>query len=181
MGSKRRGTERKVDFIPLLADNFVELGYHHTTTAQLARRCEVRENELYRIWPSKKSMFLEAIRYVFACTLSDWTNVGYQDADDDKTLAERLISHQARNHGHRRFYRPVFSGLTEVNDADVRRELRKLYRRFHETVTEYVTSDRVNRSGERALDACMLLWGQSQWGGASLPWLVSPRRTCPNH
>lgn len=158
MKTKRKGTGRKSEFVPVLADAFIELGYQRTTTAELARRCGVRENELYRIWPSKKAMFLDAIRHIFTWTLSAWSKATTDDTDGDKTPAERLIAHQARDHGHRRFYRIVFSGLTEVNDQEVRLELKTLYERFHQTVTEYVVSDRTDRSTRYALDDRQTAW-----------------------
>ena len=48
--------ERRAEFIPILANAFAELGYRRATTAELARRCDVQENILYRLWPDKRSM-----------------------------------------------------------------------------------------------------------------------------
>ncbi len=136
MSTTRKGNERRPDFLKIIADAFIEGGYRQTTTAELARRCEVRENELYRIWPSKKEMFLESIEYIFTETQKTWEKAVLKD--DGCTSAERLLAHQARDHGHRRFYRIVFSGITEVNDPDIRLALKTLYRRFHQALSEHL-------------------------------------------
>ena len=65
MANPSKIQQRRREFTPLVAMAFIELGYRGTTTAQLARRCGVRENVLYRVWPTKKAMFLDAVEYVF--------------------------------------------------------------------------------------------------------------------
>lgn len=41
--------QRRKEFMPKVAAAFIELGYRGTTSAQLARRCGVRENVRYRV------------------------------------------------------------------------------------------------------------------------------------
>ena len=57
--------EQRKRLLPVVCEVFSELGYHRTTTAELARRCGVRENILYRLWQDKKAMFLAAIDDIF--------------------------------------------------------------------------------------------------------------------
>src|SRR5215217_6908414 len=76
-------------FTPLIATAFIELGYRGTTTAQLAERCGVRENVLYRIWPTKKAMFLDAVEHVYGATMHAWDAV-IADSSLGKTVAERI-------------------------------------------------------------------------------------------
>ncbi len=95
--AERKGTERKPDFLPLIAETFVERGYRRTTTAQLAKCCGVRENELYRIWPNKKLMFLDSIQYVFDNSVQAWSE-GIQPGSK-LTAAEQLIARQSTQRG----------------------------------------------------------------------------------
>ena len=136
----RKGTERKPDFLPLIAEAFVEKGFRRTTTAQLAERCQVRENELYRIWPNKKSMFLDSIRFVFDHVVAQWKS-GI-DLEAEATAAEQLIANQARQRGDSRLHRVIFTGLGEVDDPEIRKALKNLYQQFHKVISGYVRDHR---------------------------------------
>ena len=152
----RRGTERKPDFLPLIADAFVDKGYRRTTTAELAERCRVRENELYRIWPNKKAMFLDSIGYVFDSSVKQWAD-GI-NASSEQTAAEQLIAAQSRKRGDSRLHRIVFSGLSEVDDPDIRNALKKLYLQFHEVLAGYVREHRVQRGIKSSLSDDATAW-----------------------
>ena len=58
-----QSNEKRRQLLPVVARTFAELGYRRVTTAELAKRCNVRENILYRLWPDKKAMFVAAIDY----------------------------------------------------------------------------------------------------------------------
>jgi len=152
----RRGTERKPDFLPLIADAFVDKGYRRTTTAELAARCAVRENELYRIWPNKKAMFLESIGYVFDVSARQWAE-GI-DTDSPLTAAEQLIHSQSRKRGDTRLHRIVFSGLSEVDDPEIRNALKQLYLKFHEVLAGYVRDHRQRRNIHSPLSDDATAW-----------------------
>ena len=138
-----RGTGRSEDFLPLLAAAFVEFGYRRTTTAELARRCEVRENELYRIWPSKKQMFLAALDYVYNISVRQWRE--HVSGNGRQTAAEQILEQQARSRGDSGLHRIVFSGLSEIDDPEIRSALADHYRRFHEVLAGYIQDHRAQR------------------------------------
>ena len=139
MASPSKVEQRRKNFLPLLAAAFVELGYRGTTTAALGARCGVGENVLYRIWPSKKAMFLAAVEFVYVVTMENWKVFAAAADDDDTsaTTAQRILDHQARNHGRLRLYRIIFAGLTE-DDPDIRATLRDVYRRLHAFITRQI-------------------------------------------
>ena len=152
----RKGTGRKPDFLPLIANAFVEGGYRRTTTALLAETCGVRENELYRIWPTKKAMFLDAIQYVFDTVTADWASS--IDAANKATAAEQLIQWQSQHRGDSRLHRILFSGLSEVDDPEICKSLRALYRQFHEVLVDYVREHRQQRRIESPLGDLETAW-----------------------
>lgn len=128
--------QRRVELIPVVARAFAELGYRRTTTAELARRCNVRENVLYRLWPDKKAMFLAAIDYVYASSTAIWRKLL---ADEDgPTSAERLLEYEAEHHGEFGLYRIVFAGLSECDDPDIREALRRMYQHFQSFIVEQI-------------------------------------------
>lgn len=153
---QRRGTARKPDFLPLIAEVFVESGYRRATTAKLAELCGVRQNELYRIWPSKKAMFLEAIGYVFDVVTRNWKQ-GIRE-NIHLTAAEQLIESQMKRRGDSRLHRIIFSGLNEVDDPDICKALRTMYMQFHREIASYVRDHRQTRQLPSTLSDDAIAW-----------------------
>ena len=133
--------KRRQEFLPVLARAFSETGYRRTTTAELARRCEVPENTLYRLWPDKKQMYLASIDYLYARTVEAWT-ARLKEGGTRKSAAERLLDHEGTHYGEHGFYRIIFAGLSEIDDPDIRQALRRMYRRFHKFITEQIAEHR---------------------------------------
>lgn len=152
MANPSKVDDRRRQFTPLVATAFIELGYRDTTTAELAQRCGVRENVLYRIWPTKKAMFLDAVEYVFTATMTAWDGVSKNKALG-KTVAERILRNQADYQGRLRLYRIVFAGLTE-DDPEIKNALRDVYRRLHGFIRQQIEEHRVRyrRRGGPAAD-----------------------------
>ena len=152
MANPSKIEDRRRQFTPLVAAAFIELGYRGTTTAELAQRCGVRENVLYRIWPTKKAMFLDAVEYVFTATMNAWDGVT-RDKALGKTVAERILRNQADYQGRLRLYRIVFAGLTE-DDPEIKNALRDVYRRLHGFISQQIEGHRARyrRSGGPAAE-----------------------------
>lgn len=134
MAKQETPEQRRVRLLPILTQAFIELGFRRATTAELAARCHLRENELYRIWKNKKAMFIDAVQQVYDTTLKAWSQLSV--ADESTSMAERALAHQAINQGRMGFYRIVFAGLQETDDAEIKAALKKLYRKFHESIVE---------------------------------------------
>ncbi len=141
--------------LPIVAAAFAELGYRRATTAQLARRCGVRENILYRAWPSKKAMFLAAIDYVFESSLRRWRELLARV--EDEGAAKRVLDFESVHHGEFGLYRIVFAGLSETEDAEIRAALRTMYQRFHKFIVEQIERGGAGRQFERELAAWALV------------------------
>ncbi|NOT00822.1 MAG: TetR/AcrR family transcriptional regulator [Phycisphaerales bacterium] len=140
--------ERRRQLLPIVAKTFAELGYRRTTTAELAKRCKVRENILYRLWRDKKAMFVASIEFVYALSAETWRRL-LAERGDGKPPAERLLQYESEHHGESGLQRLVFAGLSETNDPAIRRALRTMYRRFHrfigEQISDYRDGDRRRR------------------------------------
>lgn len=156
--------QRRKDFMPKVAAAFIDLGYRGTTSAQLARRCGVRQNVLYRIWPSKKAMFLAAVEWVYVATMNAWEQVA-AGPGEATTVAERLLAHQAKDHGRMRLYRIVFAGLA-ANDTEIKSALRDVYRRFHQFIVATVSEHRARRHRRGSLEADQAAWALIGLGAA---------------
>jgi AcrR family transcriptional regulator len=129
--------QQRKRLLPIVCRAFSELGYRRTTTAELAQRCRIRENILYRLWPDKKCMFLAAIDDIFQRRVATWREL-LADHPSALDATECLLAYEAKHQGEFGFYRVVFTALAEIDDADIRDALVSMYHRFHQIVTEHV-------------------------------------------
>ena len=148
---------KRGELLPVVARTFAELGYRRTTTAELARRCGVQENILYRLWPRKKAMFIAALDHVFALSAETWQKL-LREEGRPGSAAERLLEYESRHHGEFGLYRIVFAGWSETDDPEIRRALRRMYRRFQEFIRDRVRHHRRAGSGRSPADAEQSAW-----------------------
>jgi AcrR family transcriptional regulator len=124
--------------LPVVAKAFADLGYRRATTAALAKRCGVRENVLYRLWPSKKEMFLAAIHYLWQNAIEIWQELIATSGTSGAASARMILEYESEHHGETGLYKVIFAGLTEANDPQIASALRKMYRSFHEFIAGQV-------------------------------------------
>lgn len=134
-------SEKRRELLPVVARAFAEMGYRRTTTADLARRCGVRENVLYRLWPDKKAMFVAAIDYVFDLSAETWRTL-LKKSDKKQSHARRLLDYEAAHHGEYGLYRIIFAGLSETDDPDIRAALGRMYGHFQQFIREQIAAHR---------------------------------------
>jgi AcrR family transcriptional regulator len=149
--------QRRAELLPVVAKAFAELGYRRATTAELARRCKVRENILYRLWSDKKTMFIAAIGYVYDQAAHSWQRV-LREGDPGIPAPERLLKHEAQHYGESGLHRIIYAGLNETDDPDVRRALRTMYDRFHRFIHKQVGDHRGGRAKKSIPDAVVSAW-----------------------
>ncbi len=133
--------EKRKKLLPIVARAFAELGYRRATTAELAQRCKVRENILYRLWPDKKAMFVASIDYVYEQAANTWREV-LRETDDSAGAAVRLLTHEAEHYGESGLHRIIFAGLSETTEPEIREALRKMYSRFHRFIRGQIAAHR---------------------------------------
>ncbi|MHC5108893.1 MAG: TetR/AcrR family transcriptional regulator [Planctomycetota bacterium] len=149
--------EKREKLLPIVARAFAELGYRRATTAELAQRCEVRENILYRLWPDKKAMFIASIDYVYEQAAEVWQEVlGGTDATED--VAVRLLQYEANHYGESGLHRIVFAGLSEVDEPEIREALRKMYSRFHRFIRGHIAAHRNGEASSVSPDETATAW-----------------------
>ena len=134
-----RSAERREEFLPVLAAAFAELGYRRASTAELADRCGVRVNVLYRLWPDKKAMFIAAIHHVFDRSLETWESLLADTADAG---APELLRYEAKHLGEHGFYRILFAGLGETDDPEIKAALAETYAGFLAFIRTQVAAHR---------------------------------------
>jgi len=150
--------------MPIVAQAFSELGYRKATTAELAARCGVQENILYRLWADKKTMFTASIDYIFDATMAHWETLLAQAEDDPKgpTPAQRILAYDAEHRGEQGFYHITFAALSETDDPEVKAALGRMYRRFIKFIERHIVDHRdaevPGRDAAKLPDALMTAW-----------------------
>jgi AcrR family transcriptional regulator len=127
----QKSEERRRELLPVLAAAFSDLGYRRATTAELAERCQVQENILYRLWPDKKAIFLAALDYLFLRRMEKW-QTEIEKASSNESSVIRLVELTSKDLGEHGLYRVIFTALNETEDVDIKSALQRLYRRYHE-------------------------------------------------
>jgi len=150
--------EQRRNLLPVVCRAFSELGYQRATTAELAKRCAVRENILYRLWPDKKGMFLAAIDDLFRRRAAQWEELLADQPAPGEAIA-RLAAFEAKYQGEFGFHRIVFTALVEADDPDVRAALVGMYRRFQRLVRRHVEASRSGNERRGTLPADDAAWG----------------------
>ena len=152
-----RADERRKELLPLIAEAFGELGYRRATTAELAQRCGVQENVLYRLWRDKKAMFVAAIEFLYYRRMGTW-QAALEDVGDNEGRIDHLVELTAKNLGEDGLYRIIFAALSETDDKDVKQVLQRLYRRYYERVLSEVRKYRKQQTVEEVVSADDTAW-----------------------
>ncbi len=156
MARPNLSNQRRAELVPVLARAFAELGYRRATTAALAERCGLRENQLYRLWPNKKAMFLASIDYLYEYTAEIWSRL--LNEEDDISPAERILNWEGEHRGETGLHRITFAGLNEADDPEVREALKRMYRKFHRFIIGQVKAHRETAGSADHPDATLTAW-----------------------
>ena len=143
--------------LPIVCQVFSELGYQRTTTAELARRCRVRENILYRLWRDKKAMFLAAIDDIFQSRVERWEEI-LAERPTPEQAAEAMVAYEAKHQGEFGFYRVVFTALVEADDPEIREAITGMYRRFHRRIRKLIDASWDGKKTSPGLSADAIAW-----------------------
>jgi AcrR family transcriptional regulator len=154
-----RSQEQREVFLPIIARAFADLGYRHATTAELALRCGVRVNILFRLWASKKAMFIAAVEYVYLLSEKIWNDV-LSRKGSKVSGARRLLNYEAQHLGEFGMYRILFAGLSETDDAEIRDALAQTYQRFHRFIEHQIEMHREASTARKSpeLNVELLAW-----------------------
>ena len=153
-----QSAERRHELLPVVAEAFAELGYRRTSTAELADRCGVRVNILYRLWPDKKAMFVATIHYVFERSLETWETL-LKGVGEPSSGAPELLRYEARHLGEHGLYRILFAGLGETDDPEIKAALAETYTCFLAFIRAQVVAHRGATPPGGMPEVDLAVWG----------------------
>jgi len=160
MARPNRSHEKRAELLPIVAQAFSELGYRKATTAELAARCNVQENILYRLWTDKKTMFAASIDYLYDATMQVWQELIDQSKADPNgpTAAERILAYDAEHRGEKGFYKITFAALSETDDPDVLAALQSMYQKFTAFIEQQVGEHRTTLDTKGLPETWAVTW-----------------------
>lgn len=157
---------KRRELLPVVAQAFAELTYRRATTAELAKRCKVRENILYRLWNDKKAMFIAAIDYVFDLSAQTWGKL-LAECRSPSDGAWHLLEYESKHQGEFGLYRIIFAGLSEADDPDIRTALQRMFERFQQFLANQITAARPRNAGNAMLEPGLSAWAVLGLGTAA--------------
>ncbi len=157
MARPSQSAQRRKQLLPVIARTFAELGYRRATTAELAQRCKVRENILYRLWPDKKAMFVAAIEYVYQLSADIWQRI-LSEGDGKAGAALRLLQYEAEHYGESGLHPIIFAGLSDTDEPEIHEALEKMYGRFHRFIRRQIAVHRGDKGKRSSPDAELCAW-----------------------
>jgi AcrR family transcriptional regulator len=158
--------QKRTDLLPVITGAFSELGYHRATTAELAARCGIQENVLYRLWTDKQEMFIASIDFLRRSRLKMWEALASAD-ETVRSTAERILDNEAQQVGELRLHRLVFAALAETDDPRIRRSIKQMYRQYQSALTKAISTHR--RANDESVPSAEL----SAWAAIGLVTVIN--------
>ena len=156
MGRPNLLKQRKPELLPLVSKTFAEYGYAGTTTSAIAQNCNLPENVLFRLWPNKKAMFIDAVDFIYENNVRIWTEVLAALPKGTGPL-EFLLDYESKHIGELGNFRIVFAGLGNSDDPDLKFAVRNLYHKFHKFLVGLFSKYVKTKQGDLSVDS--LAWG----------------------
>lgn len=128
------GEERYRQLLDIATKVFADLGYSRAGTADIARAAGVAEPTIYRHFPSKRDLFITAVRRSWEQILAGWQEVAQQATDPLSALRDlnqRIVSHLREQPELAILH---FRSVHEADDPEVRGLARDIYRQAYDFV-----------------------------------------------
>ena len=139
--SRHTAEERRGDVLKAAVTEFALQGFHGTSTEAIARRIGISQPYIFRLFPSKKDLFLAAIDQCF-----DRVEAAFQKAAEDPATAEQQPHFKAS---------PVSARLHAMGHAYVRLLARRELLLFQMQAYAACSDDDVRRKVKQRWDRLM--------------------------
>lgn len=130
--ARMRAEDRRRQLLEVAARLFADLGYHGTTTAQLASEAGITEPILYRHFDNKLDLFVTLVQEVGNEVIDAWQNALGGISDPSERLRTLLAANPAVHQRGRGVYRVIFQAMTEVEgEPDIATAIRRHVNKLH--------------------------------------------------
>jgi AcrR family transcriptional regulator len=117
--------ERRTQILRSATRVFARSNYRAATVADIAAEAGISEALIYKLFPSKKAIFLEILHHMSGRIVSLWQ--AEQDREEDALVALRNMGTQyySRMIEHPEELRVQFQAISEISDEDIAKRLRE--------------------------------------------------------
>lgn len=124
------GVERRKLILKSAVTVFARSNYRAARVADIAREAGVSEAMIYKHFPSKKAVFLEVLEHMSTRVLIFWEEIAARETDALEALRKMSLVYYERMVQHPQELKVQFQAVSEVDDGDILRRLRKDHRGY---------------------------------------------------
>ena len=170
---KMTADQRRAQILAIAAEEFALGGLHGTSTETIARRAEITQAYVFRLFGSKKNLFIQVVTAAF-----DQLVDGMRDAAGDKTgiaaLAEMGGTYDALL-ANRTALLLQLQGFAAASEPEVRDAVRESFGRMWHTVSETTGLDPVTVKSFLAFGMLLNNGAALQMRETDEPWALGVR------
>jgi AcrR family transcriptional regulator len=144
--SRLPAAQRREQLLDTAALLFAKSGYARTTTAELARAAGITEPVLYRHFASKRHLFIDLLDRTGNEVIAGWEKQLSEAGSPAERIQILLGANPMTTNQGKGAYRVVVQGLTEIEDREIRKAIKRHISRLHAFLVEQLTDAR--KSGQ---------------------------------
>ena len=167
------GSDRRQQVLRIAAEEFADGGLHGASTESIARRAEITQAYIFRIFGTKKALFLEVVIAAF-----DRLTEGMRDAAGTETGLDGLALMGAQYNellADRTSLLLELQGFAACGDPEVRDAVRDSFGRMWQTVADATGLDAVTIKAFLAFGMLLNNGAALQVGELDEPWATGVR------
>jgi AcrR family transcriptional regulator len=154
-----KATDRRRQLLEAAVKCFAAYGYHHTTTARLAKAAHVTEPVLYRHFASKQALFIALLEEVGNVVLREWRKAiaPLRSPLDQLRLLLRL-NPATTDPRMGQMYSVIFAAQAELNEPLIQAALRRHYQRYADFLADVLKRAQRGDQVRSDVSAAGLAW-----------------------
>ncbi len=156
--SRLPAAKRKTQLLDTAATVFASMGYHGTTTAELAKAAGVSEPIIYRHFKSKKGLFIELIERTGQDTLGVWKKNLADLSEPAERLLKLLASNPMVEAKAQVRYRVIVQAMTETQDPEITAALQGHIQKLHTFIAQELLAAQDAGVAKAAFSAELVAW-----------------------
>jgi AcrR family transcriptional regulator len=167
------GAERREQVLQIAAEEFAEGGLHGASAEQIARRAEITQAYVFRMFGTKKALFLEVVAAAF-----DRLTVGMREAAGDLKGLDALARMGAQYNAlldDRTSLLLQLQGLAACSDGEVRDMVRACFERMWAAVADVTALEPVTIKAFLAFGMLLNTGAALQIADVEEPWAQGVR------
>ncbi|WP_349259610.1 TetR/AcrR family transcriptional regulator [Actinospica sp.] len=165
--------QRRAQILAIAAEEFAVGGLHGTSTETIARRAEITQAYVFRLFGSKKNLFIQVVRAAFD-QLADGMRDAAGDASGIEALAAMGSTYDALL-ANRTALLLQLQGFAAASEPEVRDAVRESFSRMWHTVSETTGLDAVTVKSFLAFGMLLNNGAALQVRDTDEPWALGVR------